>query len=119
MSVEIVMLLLMYLCEGFIVASFYGKFSSNSFLFTATGDHVQQYGEVNQLGGVFVNVRKMQLNFHRVRNFTAQLISGSTIAKWYSDAYSRISAVGHSTVRYFQAIESQSRLRVKNFGTLS
>ena len=33
-----------------------------SFIFIAvTDNHVQQYGEVNQLGGVFVNVNKFML----------------------------------------------------------
>lgn len=51
---------------NFIAEIFYGKSS-----FTVTDNHVQQYGEVNQLGGVFVNVSFTHFNIsYKLIHFT-------------------------------------------------
>lgn len=39
-------------------------FFSYSHYIAVTDNHVQQYGEINQLGGVFVNVMKTSLAFN-------------------------------------------------------
>lgn len=40
-------------------------FSLYSHYIAVTDNHVQQYGEINQLGGVFVNVMKTSLAFNQ------------------------------------------------------
>jgi hypothetical protein len=78
------MILLMYLCENILNAEIFMNSFASIFL-TVTDHNVQQYGEVNQLGGVFVNVSLLQ-NFQiELKIKFSHLLHqpGSTTAKWH------------------------------------
>jgi hypothetical protein len=57
--------------------------------FAVTDNHVQQYGEVNQLGGVFVNVSDEKNEVNNKKNEMLKCLfylSGTTVAKWNANA---------------------------------
>lgn len=78
-----------------------GNFTNFFLHSSVTENHVQQYGEVNQLGGVFVNVSLMHLMTSSLADFKIAFYfyaTGSSVAKWHENENSRVGSFRHSSV---------------------